>query len=87
MKAIIRKQTWLFRDDARPDEFGYCDHEGERGQPRVIGIRPGLDEGQELDTTIHECLHAALPDLSEEAVTEIATDLAVILLARGFGRL
>jgi hypothetical protein len=25
--------------------------------------------------------------LSEEAVTEIATDLAVILLARGFGRL
>jgi hypothetical protein len=87
MKAIIRKQTWLFRDDTKPDEYGYCDHEGDRGQPRVIGIRPGLDEGQELDTTIHEYLHAAMPDLSEEAVTEIATDLAVILLARGFGRL
>ena len=86
MKAIIRKQTWTIRDDTRPDEFGYCDLEGDRGQPRTIGIRPGLDEGQEMDTTLHECIHAALPDLSEEAVTEIATDCARVLLARGFGR-
>jgi hypothetical protein len=86
VKAIIRKQTWTIRDDTRPDEFGYCDLEGDRGQPRTIGIRPGLDEGQDLDTTLHECLHAALPDLSEEAVTEIASDLARVLLARGFGR-
>jgi hypothetical protein len=86
MKAIIRKQTWTIRDDTGPDEFGYCDLEGDRGQPRTIGIRPGLDEGQEMDTTLHECLHAALPDLSEEAVAEIATDCAKVLLARGFGR-
>ena len=86
MKAIIRKQTWTIRDDTRPDEFGYCDLEGDRGQPRTIGIRSGLDEGQELDTTLHECIHAALPDLSEEAVTEIATDCARVLLARGFGK-
>jgi hypothetical protein len=86
VKAIIRKQTWVFRDDTRPDEFGYCDLEGDRGQPRTIGIRSGLDEGQDLDTTLHECLHAALPDLSEEAVAEIASDLARVLLARGFGR-
>ena len=86
VKAIIRKQTWTIRDDTRPDEFGYCDLEGDRGQPRTIGIRSGLDEGQDLDTTLHECLHAALPDLSEDAVTEIASDLARVLLARGFGR-
>jgi hypothetical protein len=86
VKAIIRKQTWTIRDDTRPDEFGYCDLEGDRGQPRTIGIRSGLDEGQDLDTTLHECLHAAMPDLSEDAVTEIASDLARVLLARGFGR-
>ena len=86
VKAIIRKQTWTIRDDTRPDEYGYCDLEGDRGQPRTIGIRPGLDEGLELDTTLHECLHAALPDLSEDAVAEIATDCAIVLLARGFGR-
>lgn len=87
MKMIIRKQAWSFKDDTRPDELGYCDYEGDRGEPNVIGIRPGIEEGQELDTTIHECMHAALPDLSEDAITEIATDLARVLLARGFGKL
>ena len=36
-----------------------------------------------LDTVIHECLHACVPDLAEEAVTESATDIARVLYRMG----
>ena len=36
-----------------------------------------------LDTVIHEALHACLPDLSEEAVTESASDIARVLYRMG----
>ena len=36
-----------------------------------------------LDTVIHECMHACLPDLCEEAITESATDIAKVLHRMG----
>ena len=87
MRVIIRKQTWSIVSQVQDGESGFCDHEGERGQPMIIGIKDGLTEFEELDTTIHEALHAAYPDLSEEAIDEAATDLARLLLGRGFGRI
>ena len=87
MRIIIRKQTWSIVSQVQDGESGFCDHEGERGQPMTIGIKDGLTEFEELDTTIHEALHAAYPDLSEEAIDEAATDLTRLLLARGFGRI
>ena len=87
MRIIIRKQTWSIVSQVQDGESGFCDHEGERGQPMTIGIKDGLGELEELDTTIHEALHAAYPDLCEEAIDETATDLARLLLARGFGRI
>ena len=36
-----------------------------------------------LDTVIHECMHACLPDTAEEAVTETATDIAKVLHRMG----
>ena len=87
MRIIIRKQTWSIVSEVQEDELGFCDHEGERGKPMTIGIKDGLSELEELDTTIHEALHAAYPDLSEEAVEKTATDIARLLLARGFGRI
>ena len=86
MRIIIRKQTWSIVSQVQDGEFGFCDREGERGKPMTIGIKDGLSELEELDTTIHEGLHAAYPDLSEDAIDEAATDLARLLLARGFGR-
>ena len=86
MRAVIRKETWSIVSGVQEDEFGFCDREGERGKPMTIGIKDGLSELDELDTTIHEALHASYPDLSEEAINETATDLARLLLARGFGR-
>lgn len=87
MRAVIRKQTWSLVLQVQDGEFGFCDREGERGKPMTIGIKDGLSEFEELDTTIHEALHAAYPDLSEDAIDEAATDLARLLLARGFGRI
>ena len=87
MRIIIRKETWSIVSEVQEDELGFCDHEGERGKPRTIGIKDGLSELEELDTTLHEGLHASYPDLSEEAIERAATDLARLLLARGFGRI
>ena len=87
MRAVIRNETWSIVSEVQDGEFGFCDHEGERGKPRTIGIKDGLTEFEELDTTIHEGLHASYPDLSEEAIDRAATDLARLLLARGFGRI
>ena len=36
-----------------------------------------------LDTVIHECLHACVPDLDEDAVTQTATDIAKVLNRMG----
>ena len=36
-----------------------------------------------LDTVIHECLHACVPDLDEDAVTETATDITKVLHRMG----
>ena len=36
-----------------------------------------------LDTVLHECLHACLPDLCEEAVTETSTDITKVLHRMG----
>ena len=48
---------------------------------RICSTLRGLDL---LDTLIHEVIHARWPDLSEEAVEEVATTLAGILDAEGF---
>jgi len=37
----------------------------------------------QLDTVIHECLHAAIPDLDEDCVTESSTDIASVLYRLG----
>ena len=36
-----------------------------------------------LDTVIHECLHACVPDLDEDCVTETATGIAKVLHRMG----
>jgi hypothetical protein len=43
-----------------------------------------LQGRRRLDTEIHEFLHFANPDHSEDAVTQQASDLAKILWALGY---
>jgi hypothetical protein len=42
-------------------------------------VRRSLSSQALLDTTVHEVLHAARPEMSEEAVAETATIIARVL--------
>ena len=60
---------------------GECDHI--ETPQKAIWIATQQKPIDILDTIIHELLHAALPDLCEEAVLETATDIAKILTRLG----
>ena len=51
--------------------WGTVDHE-----KKIIEVDPSLTGIEFLSTLIHECTHAAAPDLSEEAVIRIERSLA-----------
>jgi len=68
-----------------PKNRGECD------APTTIGKEIWIDPKQaseldRLDTIIHEVIHAAFWDLSEDAVAETASDLALILSQLGYVR-
>lgn len=58
---------------------GICEYDDQR-----IRIRDNLDAAQQLDTVIHEFLHASYPFLCEQAVKEPATALAELLRRLGY---
>ena len=61
------------------DAAGTCDYD-----QKVIRIARGQEPGAELDTLIHEILHAAVADLEESAVAEAASAVARTLIKLGF---
>lgn len=87
MFVTIRGRRWQIVE-AKPsitNSRGECDHPNALN--KMIRIHPRQDSEQErLDTIIHEVLHAALWDLSEEAIAETATDLTIILSRLGYQR-
>ena len=72
----IRGQRWKIRWVPNLGEnLGVCDY-----QDKVIRIARGQKIKDELDTVVHELLHAALPDTCEEAVKQTANVLVDALL-------
>jgi hypothetical protein len=63
---------------------GECDAPDMPG--KEIRIRRGLRPERELDVLIHEMVHAALWDLDESAVEELATDITRALTRLGYQR-
>ena len=61
---------------------GTCDHPEKPG--KRIRIRRGQHEFEELDTVIHECLHAADWHKDEQWVAEFASDLTEVLKKLGW---
>jgi hypothetical protein len=53
---------------------------------RTITIANRLGGEVELDTIIHELLHACQPDLAEDTVEQTATDVARVLFRLGYRR-
>ena len=75
----LRGKRWDFQIvDRLPDaSHGEIDPPARpKKQIRVARNQTPIDL---LDTVIHECLHAAIPDLADDAGSETATDLAKAL--------
>ena len=64
-----------------PDRFGDCDPPHRGGGE--IRIDPSLCGPKRAEILIHEALHACLPDISEESVTDTAVDITKLLEAEG----
>ncbi len=82
MRVRIRGKHWDFRFVSRLSTKADCDHPETNG--KKIRVRKGLEPQMELDSTIHELLHAGHWDLAEEAVNEMATDIAKVLWDLGY---
>lgn len=78
----LGKQQWRLKfvrvADLPKDVLGICDHPP--GRHPAIRVRARQCKRMLLDTTLHECLHASLPQLDEETVTQVASDLARVLI-------
>lgn len=87
MKVKVRGRYWNLRFTAEglgPKKQGECQAPDVKG--KTIKVRPGMSPLEELDTTIHELLHAGLWDLDEEVIEEMGSDLARILRKLGYRR-
>ena len=82
MQVTIRGKRWRFERRKTQGAYGRCD--GPHIKNKTITVDPRISGQTELDTVIHECLHAAFWDMDEEAVEEVATDLARILIRLGW---
>lgn len=75
-KVTIRSKRWNLRRGNIKDR-GYC--ESPDSKNKSIVISRNLTGEELLEVLIHECLHAATWDSSEQMVSETAKDIARIL--------
>ena len=81
----FRGRRWRVKDDSDLNhrvELGLCEWD-------IKTISAPIHKGGLLacDVIIHEALHACLPDLSEDAVNETASDIAKLLIKLGWSKL
>ena len=87
--VIIRGRRWQLVFERSPRCAGslcdgFCEPPGYKGK-RIV-IKANMPPRRELDTIIHELLHAACWDLDEECISETATDIARVLDSLGYRR-
>lgn len=80
----IRRKRWtLFsHEQSGRNTFGECDPID--AKKKQISVKPNIIGVDAIDTLIHELLHAAMPDLAEDAIYETASDLAKVLWDLGY---
>ena len=81
MKLKFRGKAYSYLRKSIKD-FGSCDNP--KDYAKEIVVRKNMDEKEELDTNIHEFLHACFWDLTEEAITESAKDITEALWKLGY---
>lgn len=78
------KLSFVTARDLPRGTVGLCDPPDTVG--KTIRILKGQTPRDELDTIIHEVLHASMWDVCEEKVLEFASDLERILTRLGYKR-
>ena len=80
--VTIRGRRWALAK-ARPARLrGICESPQIAGKEMYIPVHGGTRD--DLDTIIHELLHAGLWDVDEEAIHETATGIAGVLWRLGW---
>jgi len=79
---ILNKYYTLKRPRLRGSVHGYCD--APTTPSKAILIDKKLNNQQELEIILHECLHAGLWFVCESVVERLAADLARILYRQGY---
>lgn len=82
MRIRIRHKYWNLRYVTNFKDYGEC--EGPDIPNKTIRIRAGLSPQRELQTLVHELLHAGLWDVSEETVDFASEDIAGKLSQMGW---
>jgi hypothetical protein len=84
MRFKIRGQYWQIVWSKLPrSTLGLCDW---ASRTITISTSKRIKGELELDTICHEILHAAMPDMAEEAIDSTATSLARALTRLGYTR-
>ena len=80
MRVTILGKYWSFvRGRCPPDTLGLC-----CPTTRTLTVKPSLRGQRELDTIIHEAMHAGDWHKTEEWVDQFSTDLAKLLWKLGY---
>lgn len=81
-KIVVRGRSCTLLSRTMKQFDGLCDHPA-TPYPE-IWIHSRIKGLEALETINHEIIHMGLPDLTEEAVTELARDMAVIQWQLGY---
>lgn len=71
-RTTLRGKSFIVTFRKMVREWGLC-------EPGRIYLDPRMDEDTLTEITIHEGIHACLPDLDEETVDATAADVAKLL--------
>lgn len=82
VKILRRYWNFLFTNNVKEGWDGECDDPTEKR--KQIRVRSNLSEFRELETTIHEILHAADWHKDEEWVEKVAEDVSRVLWKIGW---
>jgi hypothetical protein len=77
IRATIRGDVWRV-EFAHIGDYGHCEY-GSCRRTRRIRLSPSQSDAELLDTVIHEMIHAQDWDLSEEAVSQRANEIAAVV--------
>lgn len=80
MRFRIRGKYYTLRyGRPMPKSDAHCDYTS-----REIVVSPRVQGEHKMDCLIHELLHAAFPDLNEDAINTTASDVARLLWRLGY---